>query len=168
MWEQHAGQCICSAHCLLWISQGLSWALQACIAEQGFEEIYRRFDSTPGNTISIQGQVHVAVRTLLAKYGVDRSQGAVTSITTTGAGLLHDHIHPEHRVPPSTWALSTQIVIGYRLCHAVHMHTLPQMSGLHRVAAGIQVFVASEVLQLAASPGSTVHTTGSCTLEERG
>ena len=74
-------------HCLLWITQGLSWALQAGIAEQGFEEIYRRFDSTPGNTISIQGQVHVAVRTLLAKYGVDRSQGAVTSITTTGAGL---------------------------------------------------------------------------------
>ena len=87
LWEQHGGQCICSVHCLLWITQGLSWALQAGIAEQGFEEIYRRFDSTPGNTISIQGQVHVAVRTLLAKYGVDRSQGAVTSITTTGAGL---------------------------------------------------------------------------------
>lgn len=63
---------------------------QACSLAQGFEGIYRRFDSTPGNTISIQGQVHVAVRTLLAKYGDDPSQGAITSITTTGVAPHHD------------------------------------------------------------------------------
>ncbi len=63
----------------------LPGALQACAALQGFETIYRRFDSTPGNTISIQGQVHVAVRTLLAKYGDDKKKGAITSITTAGA-----------------------------------------------------------------------------------
>ena len=51
--------------------------------------IYRRFDSTPGNTISIQGQVHVAVRTLLAKYGSKPSEGAITTITTTGVALHH-------------------------------------------------------------------------------
>ena len=42
------------------------------------------------------------------------------------------------------------------------------MPGLHRVAAGLEVFVASEVLQLAASPVSTVHTTGSCTWRSGG
>ena len=56
---------------------------------QGYETIYRRFDSTPGNTISIQGQVHVAVRTLLAKYGSKPREGAITSITTTGETSVH-------------------------------------------------------------------------------
>ena len=60
---------------------------------QGFETIYRRFDSTPGNTISIQGQVHVAVRTLLAKYGNEPRKGAITSITTTGEASVHSLIY---------------------------------------------------------------------------
>ena len=48
--------------------------------------MYRRFDSSPGNTVSIQGQVHVAVRALLAKYQPedDKLKGAITSITTAG------------------------------------------------------------------------------------
>ncbi len=59
---------------------------------QGFETIYRRFDSSPGNTVSIQGQVHVAVRALLAKYQDDKDNGAITSITTAGkAKLLGPH-----------------------------------------------------------------------------
>ncbi|CAK0787094.1 hypothetical protein CVIRNUC_010310 [Coccomyxa viridis] len=55
--------------------------------ERGFETIYRRFDSSPGNTVSIQGQVHVAVRALLAKYQDDKDNGAITSITTAGHSL---------------------------------------------------------------------------------
>ena len=57
---------------------------------QGFETIYRRFDSSPGNTVSIQGQVHVAVRALLAKYKDDVKDGAITSITTAGEAVRLD------------------------------------------------------------------------------
>lgn len=53
---------------------------------KGFETMYRRFDSTPGNTVSIQGQVHVAVRTLLEKYSTDDT-GKITSISVTGHSL---------------------------------------------------------------------------------
>ena len=45
--------------------------------------MYRRFDSTPGNTVSIQGQVHVAVRTLLEKYCTEDT-GKITGISVTG------------------------------------------------------------------------------------
>ncbi|BDA50421.1 Phospholipase A1-II 5 [Coccomyxa sp. Obi] len=48
---------------------------------KGFEGIYRRFASTPGDTLSIQGQVHVALSRLLTKYP------DVGSITTTGHSL---------------------------------------------------------------------------------
>ncbi|KAK9842083.1 hypothetical protein WJX81_007691 [Elliptochloris bilobata] len=48
----------------------------------GFEELYRRFTATPDNTLSLQGQVQVAVRKLLARYGDE-----VYSITTTGHSL---------------------------------------------------------------------------------
>ena len=45
--------------------------------------MYCQFDSTPGNTINIQGQVHVAVRTLLKKYSTEKA-GKITSISVTG------------------------------------------------------------------------------------
>ncbi|EIE22842.1 hypothetical protein COCSUDRAFT_63967 [Coccomyxa subellipsoidea C-169] len=49
---------------------------------KGFETMYRRFASTPGNTLSIQGQVHVALSKLLTQYGDE-----IGSITTTGHSL---------------------------------------------------------------------------------
>ncbi|KAK9824305.1 hypothetical protein WJX72_009297 [[Myrmecia] bisecta] len=48
----------------------------------GFEAMYRHFGATAGNTLSLQGQVQVAVRKLLEKYG-----DQVGSITTTGHSL---------------------------------------------------------------------------------
>ncbi|KAK9824703.1 hypothetical protein WJX72_012520 [[Myrmecia] bisecta] len=48
----------------------------------GFEAMYRHFGATAGNTLSLQGQVQVAVRKLLAQYGSE-----VGSITTTGHSL---------------------------------------------------------------------------------
>ena len=45
-------------------------------------KMYRSFSRTPGNTLSLQGQVHVAVRKLLAAYPDE-----VGSITTTGHSL---------------------------------------------------------------------------------
>eukprot|EP00884_Botryococcus_braunii_P011903 jgi/Botrbrau1/20713/Bobra.0058s0042.1 len=54
---------------------------KVCVSK-GIEEIYRRFVSSPGNTLSMQGQVHVAVRKLLAQY-----KERVTSITVTGHSL---------------------------------------------------------------------------------
>eukprot|EP00884_Botryococcus_braunii_P016214 jgi/Botrbrau1/3276/Bobra.174_1s0043.2 len=56
--------------------------LQKCYISRGFEQMYRRFVYSPGNTLSMQGQVHVAVRKLLAKYGT-----SVSSITVTGHSL---------------------------------------------------------------------------------
>eukprot|EP00884_Botryococcus_braunii_P016030 jgi/Botrbrau1/310/Bobra.0022s0274.2 len=52
-----------------------------CIA-RGFEELYRRFASTPQSTLSLQGQVQMAVVKLLAHFG-----DKVGSITVTGHSL---------------------------------------------------------------------------------
>ncbi|KAK9842002.1 hypothetical protein WJX81_003660 [Elliptochloris bilobata] len=49
---------------------------------EGFQLMYRSFSQTPGNTLSLQGQVHVAVRKLLARFGKE-----VGSITVTGHSL---------------------------------------------------------------------------------
>eukprot|EP00884_Botryococcus_braunii_P018953 jgi/Botrbrau1/5741/Bobra.0134s0015.1 len=56
--------------------------LKKAYVARGFEQMYRRFVHTPGNSLSMQGQVQVAVRKLLAKYG-----DSVSSITVTGHSL---------------------------------------------------------------------------------
>ena len=58
--------------------------------------MYRRFDSTPGNTVSIQGQVHVAVRTLLEKYSTDDT-GKITSISVTGNAKFLPLVYQPHQ-----------------------------------------------------------------------
>eukprot|EP00884_Botryococcus_braunii_P015952 jgi/Botrbrau1/303/Bobra.0022s0269.1 len=54
---------------------------KVCVSK-GFEQMYRRFTSTPKSTLSLQGQVQNAVVKLLAHYGDE-----VGSITVTGHSL---------------------------------------------------------------------------------
>ena len=83
--------------------------------------MYRRFDSTPGNTISIQGQVHVAVRRLLKMYSTDDA-GKITSISVTGGARSSPFCNLHINIMAKTRHHAETRLSGVICCNTLQVH----------------------------------------------